>query len=360
MNSFCVLGLMSGTSLDGLDIAAVEFTNTNDSWQYKLIAAETVSYPKSLLNRLKVAVDLSVEEHQILDIDFGKFIGDCVFDFKTKHLIDIDFVCSHGHTSHHQPHQGITKQLGDAKAIYQKCKIPVINNFRALDVALGGQGAPLVPIGDELLFAEYDFCLNLGGISNISYVSGGHRIAFDIGMANMPLNYLAGKLQKEYDKDGEIAFTGKVNAYLLDLLNELDYYTLNPPKSLGIEWFKSHFCPVLDAFDCSLEDKMSTVIEHNSHQIFKVISEICKTKTAPKVLITGGGIKNPAFKSSLTKHLERCTEVIIPNKELVDYKEALIFAFMGVLRFKGAQNVLASVTGAKRNSSSGDLYGFNS
>ena len=218
MNSFCVLGLMSGTSLDGLDIAAVEFNNTNDSWQYKLKVAETVSYPKPLLNRLKIAVELSIEEHQLLDIDFGQFIGEAVNDFKTKHLIDIDFVCSHGHTSHHKPHQGITQQLGDAKAIYQKCKIPVINNFRALDVSLGGQGAPLVPIGDELLFAEYDFCLNLGGISNISYVNEAQRIAFDIGMANMPLNYLAGKFQKEYDKDGEIALAGEVNKALLEPL----------------------------------------------------------------------------------------------------------------------------------------------
>lgn len=359
MNSFCVLGLMSGTSLDGLDIAAVEFTNTNDSWQYKLKVAETVSYPKPLLNRLKIAVELSIEEHQMLDIDFGQFIGEAVNDFKTKHLIDIDFVCSHGHTSHHKPHQGVTQQLGDAKAIYQKCKIPVINNFRALDVSLGGQGAPLVPIGDELLFAEYDFCLNLGGISNISYVNEAQRIAFDIGMANMPLNYLAGKFQKEYDKDGEIAFAGEVNTALLALLNELDYYTQSPPKSLGIEWFQSHFRPILDAFDCSLEDKMSTVIEHNSYQISKVISEICKTNSTPKVLITGGGIKNPAFKARLIKYLEKCAAVVIPDQELVDYKEALIFAFMGVLRFRGEQNVLASVTGASRNSSSGDMYGFN-
>lgn len=359
MNSFCVLGLMSGTSLDGLDIAAVEFTNTNDSWQYKLKVAETVSYPKPLLNRLKIAVELSIEEHQMLDIDFGQFIGEAVNDFKTKHLIDIDFVCSHGHTSHHKPHQGVTQQLGDAKAIYQKCKIPVINNFRALDVSLGGQGAPLVPIGDELLFAEYDFCLNLGGISNISYVNEAQRIAFDIGMANMPLNYLAGKFQKEYDKDGEIALAGEVNKALLALLNELDYYTQSPPKSLGIEWFQSHFRPILDAFDCSLEDKMSTVIEHNSYQISKVISEICKTNSTPKVLITGGGIKNPAFKARLIKYLEKCAAVVIPDQELVDYKEALIFAFMGVLRFRGEQNVLASVTGASRNSSSGDMYGFN-
>lgn len=359
MNSFCVLGLMSGTSLDGLDIAAVEFTNTNDSWQYKLKVAETVSYPKPLLNRLKIAVELSIEEHQMLDIDFGQFIGEAVNDFKTKHLIDIDFVCSHGHTSHHKPHQGVTQQLGDAKAIYQKCKIPVINNFRALDVSLGGQGAPLVPIGDELLFAEYDFCLNLGGISNISYVNEAQRIAFDIGMANMPLNYLAGKFQKEYDKDGEIAFAGEVNTALLAMLNELDYYTQSPPKSLGIEWFQSHFRPILDAFDCSLEDKMSTVIEHNSYQISKVISEICKTNSTPKVLITGGGIKNPAFKARLIKYLEKCAAVVIPDQELVDYKEALIFAFMGVLRFRGEQNVLASVTGASRNSSSGDMYGFN-
>jgi anhydro-N-acetylmuramic acid kinase len=359
MNSFCVLGLMSGTSLDGLDIAAVEFTNTNDSWQYKLKVAETVSYPKPLLNRLKIAVELSIEEHQMLDIDFGQFIGEAVNDFKTKHLIDIDFVCSHGHTSHHKPHQGVTQQLGDAKAIYQKCKIPVINNFRALDVSLGGQGAPLVPIGDELLFAEYDFCLNLGGISNISYVNEAQRIAFDIGMANMPLNYLAGKFQKEYDKDGEIALAGEVNKALLALLNELDYYAQSPPKSLGIEWFQSHFRPILDAFDCSLEDKMSTVIEHNSYQISKVISEICKTNSTPKVLITGGGIKNPAFKARLIKYLEKCAAVVIPDQELVDYKEALIFAFMGVLRFRGEQNVLASVTGASRNSSSGDMYGFN-
>jgi len=359
MNSFCVLGLMSGTSLDGLDIAAVEFTNTNDSWQYKLKVAETVSYPKPLLNRLKIAVELSIEEHQMLDIDFGQFIGEAVNDFKTKHLIDIDFVCSHGHTSHHKPHQGVTQQLGDAKAIYQKCKIPVINNFRALDVSLGGQGAPLVPIGDELLFAEYDFCLNLGGISNISYVNEAQRIAFDIGMANMPLNYLAGKFQKEYDKDGEIALAGEVNKALLALLNELDYYGQSPPKSLGIEWFQSHFRPILDAFDCSLEDKMSTVIEHKSYQISKVISEICKTNSTPKVLITGGGIKNPAFKARLIKYLKKCAAVVIPDQELVDYKEALIFAFMGVLRFRGEQNVLASVTGASRNSSSGDMYGFN-
>tara|TARA_B100001093_G_C26860189_1_gene1029729 strand:- start:13482 stop:14564 length:1083 start_codon:yes stop_codon:yes gene_type:complete len=360
MNTYSALGLMSGTSLDGLDIAAVEFTNANNNWNYRLKTTETVTYPKSLLTRLQIAVDLSAEEHQILDVDFGKFIGECIYNFKTKHQIKVNFVCSHGHTSHHKPHQGVTKQLGDAASIYKICKIPVINNFRALDVSLGGQGAPLVPIGDQFLFAEYDFCLNLGGISNISYKQRGQRIAFDIGMANMPLNYLAGKFQKEYDKDGEIAFAGKVNTDLLALLNELDYYAQNPPKSLGVEWFQSHFRPVLDAFDCSLEDKMTTVIEHNSYQIFKVISEICKTKTGHKVLITGGGIKNPAFKSSLTKHLERCTEVIIPNKELVDYKEALIFAFMGVLRYRREQNVLASVTGAKRNSSSGDLYGFNS
>lgn len=343
--SYFAIGLMSGTSLDGLDICYAKFEK-NDHWSFEILQAETIPYPKNWEEELKNAIHISAIEIAELHSNYGFYLGEKVNDFITKHQIkNLDLIASHGHTVFHQPKKKFTLQIGDGRAIKWLTKAPVIYDFRVQDVLMGGNGAPLVPIGDELLFQQFDACLNLGGFSNISLKINNQRIAFDICPVNIVLNSLAQKIGMNYDEDGKIARLGKIDSELLNQLNNLSFYQQLFPKSLGIEWVLEN---VFSKFTKqSTEDLLATFTEHSAIQIANTLNQF----QLKNVLITGGG----AYHTYLIEKIKSktSTEIIIPEKSIIDYKEALIFALMGVLRLNNEINVLASATGSSENHSSG-------
>ncbi|MDR4952722.1 anhydro-N-acetylmuramic acid kinase [Chryseobacterium sp. ES2] len=339
------IGLMSGTSLDGLDICLAEFEK-KDIWTFQILKAETLSYSEDWEIRLRNSIHLSSEDLLELHSEYGFYLGQQVKKFIHQHQLEnIDLIASHGHTVFHQPKRKFTLQIGDGKAIKLETGLPVIYDFRSQDVLMKGNGAPLVPIGDELLFSAYSACLNLGGFSNISLRSEGKRIAFDIAPVNIVLNYLAQQLHKNFDENGALAAKGKIDETLLNQLNTLDFYQISHPKSLGIEWCHQHIFPLLENIETL--DALATFTEHAAQQIANVINEY----SIKDILITGGG----AYNTFLIEKIRAKTqaEVIIPEKEIINYKEALIFAFMGVLKMNNEINVLSSATGSSNDHSSG-------
>lgn len=350
-NSYNVVGVMSGTSLDGIDLAHIHFTIENGKWSFEIDQCETIPYPVDWLNKLKIAVGFSKEELIELNQNYTAFLGATIRSFLDKNSItNLDAVCSHGHTILHQPQNGFTLQIGNLPEISQFVGKTVVCDFRVQDVQLGGQGAPLVPIGDRILFSDYDYCLNLGGFSNVSFENDGKRIAFDISPVNTVLNFYANQLGFDYDDKGQMSRSGKINNQLLTELNALDFYKKSFPKSLGFEFVKGIILPLVDQFSITTEDKMRTFTEHIAQQIGFALP----TKEG-KILVTGGGAYND-FLIERMQHFLPKIDVIIPNSTLLEYKEALIFALLGVLKLRNEVNALASVTGAKHDHSSGMIY----
>lgn len=340
---------MSGTSLDGVDLAGCTFEYSDGAWHYSVVCAETAAYSETWHMRLRQAMNISGLELSLLDHELGMYYGELVRQFQEKTGFPADFVSSHGHTIFHDPLKHLTVQIGKGSAIAAACNLPVVCDFRSLDVFLNGQGAPLVPIGDQQLFSEYDFCLNLGGISNISFDLMGQRQAFDICVANMALNELASHLNMAYDANGAIARRSTVQTTLLQTLNKLSYYQNEPPKSLGKEWYDNNFFPLLRSSGHSIEDLLATTVEHIAYQI----GEVLKGWNG-KMLITGGGAWNNYLVERIQAHTQ--VECVVPDAFTVNYKEALIFAFLGLLRWHVSTNTLATVTGARRNSIGGAIY----
>jgi len=351
---FSVVGLMSGTSLDGLDLVHAQFVNSDNKWRYSILATKYIAYDESLVDKLKEAIHYSARELLLFHIEYGKWLGLRTKEFLEEERAAVDFIACHGHTIFHQPQKGLTFQLGDGQMLSGLCQKPVINDFRSLDIALGGQGAPLVPVGDQLLFEKYHYCLNLGGIANISYTFKDHQIAYDITVVNILLNYLVNKIGQSYDREGLHARSGKLIKSLLDSLNDINYYRQSIPKSLGYEWFMEVVVPILEAAEGSVQDKLHTACHHIAFQISSQISP-AKSGTS-KMLCTGGGAKNQFLIEMIRHYLNERVEITIPGKDLTDFKEALIFAFLGVLRVRGEVNCLASVTGAKVSSCAGHIY----
>jgi anhydro-N-acetylmuramic acid kinase len=342
---YTVLGIMSGTSLDGLDLAICMFSNSRNKWNYELLKSKTVSYTDELRKQLDHAPFLTGAELINLDTKFGIFIASQSKEFIAESGLHVELICSHGHTVYHQPENGMTCQIGNGASIAAITVINTVSDFRRTDVALGGQGAPLVPAGDELLFSVYDYCLNLGGFANISYRSGNKRIAFDICPVNIILNLLARHKGNLYDEDGLEGASGNKDVNLLRKLNEIEYYRISPPKSLGREWVLREFMPVLESSDLPHTAKMRTVYEHIAIQIAAIPVQ---NKT---MLITGGGAHNK-FLLNLIKQYSG-SNCVLPDNNLIDYKEAIIFAFLGLLRILEEINCFASVTGATRDSCCG-------
>ena len=346
--TYNVIGVMSGTSLDGVDLAHIHFTVSDTKWSFEILEAETVSYTTKWLNKLKIAVDFSEDELKKLNEDYTILLANIIKSFIDNHrLKNLDAVCSHGHTVLHQPQKGFTLQIGNLPALSKLINQTVVCDFRVQDVSLGGQGAPLVPIGDRILFADYEYCLNLGGFSNISFEQNSNRIAFDISPVNTVLNFYANKLGLDYDDKGNIARSGKRNLDLQDALDNLDYYQKPFPKSLGFEFVKQTILPLIEQYNIPIEDKMRTFIEHITYQ-----TAMALPKKEGKLLATGGGVYN-AFLIEIMQRWLPNLEIIIPNKKVIEFKEALIFALLGVLKLRNEINVLASVTGAKKDHSSG-------
>lgn len=349
---------MSGTSMDGVDMACCLIKKRENNWVYAIEAAQTIKYSKLWRQKLTDARHLSGDQLLMLDIEYGKYLGVLTHAFVMKNKIStVDFVASHGHTIFHQPDQQLTFQLGNGHALYAACMLPVIYDFRSLDISLGGQGAPLVPMGDKLLFHEYDACLNLGGIANVSMDIKGKRIAYDVCFANMGLNYLASKANQPFDKNGSMAADGKVNEKMLVTLQKA-YSKLGRKKpSLSYEIFQALIKPVLDQDRISVNDRLATFTESVALEIAAALS---KPKSKITVLCTGGGVFNSFLMYRLVERCDDNVSIIVPPDDVVKFKEALVFAFLGVLRIRNEINCLKSVTGAKMDSISGLTIGLHS
>ena len=368
--SYMVVGLMSGTSLDGLDVVLSQFELKNGKWSGKLISGETIPYNKKMREWLVGLEGASARELAKADADFGKYMGKEVRKWllknnKTVNLIGekagqnkpgIDFIASHGHTLFHEPSKGYTYQLGSGATLAAEIGLPVVCDFRSGDVALKGQGAPLVPIGDKLLFNDYVACVNLGGFANVSFDKYGKRIAFDICPVNIVLNELAQRLGKPFDKGGKMAQNGFVNKGLLEQLNKLKFYQAPGPKSLGKEWVEQVIWPLLDEgreeigeIGISTEDLLATFVEHIAFQIARALP-----KASGEVLITGGGAFNTYLMDKIKTFSKR--QIALPEPNVIAFKEGYVFGFLGALRWEEQINCLSSVTGALKDNIGGAIY----
>ncbi|MFA5556993.1 MAG: anhydro-N-acetylmuramic acid kinase [Flavobacteriaceae bacterium] len=346
-----IIGVMSGTSLDGVDLAEIIFSEENNKISFEIRKTQTVPYSKEWIFKLKNGINYSEKELKVLNSEYTVLLGNIIQTFISENKIEnIDVVSSHGHTILHQPQNDFTLQIGNLPEITQIVNQKVVCDFRVQDVELGGQGAPLVPIGDRLLFSEYDYCLNLGGFSNISFEEKGKRIAYDISPVNTVLNFYANKLGFEYDNKGELSKGGTFHKTLFDRLNSLEFYQKKHPKSLGFEFVKDVIFPITENYET--QEVLRTFTEHIA---FQISGNIRQKKS--KLLITGGGAYNDFLIDRIRYYLPG-TEIVIPNKKIVEYKEALIFALLGYLKLQDRINVLSSVTGALRNHSSGKVFIF--
>ncbi|WP_290697946.1 anhydro-N-acetylmuramic acid kinase [Lacinutrix sp.] len=349
-NEYTVIGVMSGTSLDGIDLALINF-NLDISWTYKLIKAETIAYTEEWIDKLKTLVNFSKKELKPLDVDYSLYLVEVIDSFiKRNNILEIDAICSHGHTALHEPENRLTYQIGNLPILHKVLNKTIVCNFRIQDVALGGQGAPLVPIGDALLFSNYNYCVNLGGFANVSTQINGKRIAFDICPANIVLNNYVSKLGFAYDNKGKLAQEGELDNNLLKELNNLDFYKASYPKSLGLEWVNQIIFPLIERYNLSIKDVLRTFVEHIAIQISKVLNKQQKAS----VLVSGGGVFN-VFLMERIKDLSH-TNIKTPTTEIIEFKEALVFGFLGVLKLRNENNCLASVTGAKKDHSSGVIF----
>ncbi len=351
MSKYNIIGLMSGTSMDGVDLAHCTFENINEKIHYSVNIGETIPYPQAWYMRLRNLPNASAQEYAETHSLYGRYLGSLIKEFCTRHQLNANFVASHGHTIFHRPNKHYTSQIGEGAAIAALSGLPVVCDFRTGDVAHGGQGAPLVPIGDELLFGEFDYCLNLGGFANISYKFQNKRIAYDISPANIVLNYIANKAGKAYDKDGEMASGGSIDYNLLETLNNLEFYKQLPPKSLGREWLEEIMIPEIENVTLSDNNLLCTLTEHIAMQISTAVEG---GNEFQKVLVTGGGAFNKYLIDRIKAHT--MVKIELPSSEIIHFKEALVFAFLGLLRWQGKTNCLASVTGANSDCCGGAIY----
>lgn len=360
------IGLMSGSSLDGLDIAFVQFHENAGKWEFDIKAAECYEYTPEWKQKLESSIQLNALNYQLLDVEFGHFTGEVVNSFINKYQLQyqVQLIASHGHTTFHLPQQKLTAQLGNGAAIAAHTSLPVITDLRAMDVALGGQGAPIVPIGDKLLFNGFDFCLNIGGIANLSYHQNETYISFDICPANRVLNLLANDAGYEFDNGGNMAEAGSLNELLLQTLNGLDYYQQAFPKSLANSFGTDIVYPLIKAqADQNIFNALHTFTWHIAEQVKKAALTIDTQLggTTPfatrKMLVTGGGAFNNYLIKNISEHLAPLNiELVLPDEKIIQYKEALVMALIGVLRWREENNCIASVTGALRNNIGGAIW----
>ena len=352
-----VLGIMSGTSMDGIDLALCSVDQTGDSWNVEILKAITLPYNETWRVRLSQLKYQNPEVYVRTDVFYGRYLGELALAFQKETGLTIDLIASHGHTIFHQPQKWITAQVGDGATLYGTCGIPTVSNFRRADVAAGGQGAPLVTLGDELLFSEYDVCLNLGGFCNASLKTDSGRLSFDIAPCNIILNRLARERKLKYYEGGQIAEAGNIIYPLLEQLNAIAYYRKSAPKSLGREWINKEFWHLVRDYDESpLEDRMKTLVMHIATQIAVALeTHSNKPLEELKILVTGGW----AFNETLMDYIKSETDaqIVVPDSQLIQYKEAMIFALLGAMRVKNVINISGSTTGASRSVIGGSLDG---
>ena len=349
MKNYYVIGLMSGTSIDGVDLVYANFFY-DKHWSFKILKSKTYEYDMDWQNILKNLSDKDLDSIKLIDKNYTKLLSEYISSFIEEFSIkEIDFISSHGHTALHDPSNSITYQIGNLKELSDYIGLKVICDFRAQDVKLGGQGAPLVPVGEKYIFPEYDNLINLGGFANITIKSNNNLTAYDICPVNIVFNHLSNLRHLKYDDKGKIASSGKLNIELFDCLQSLDYYKQTSPKSLGVEWVNKNIFPLINSFsEIPLEDLLNTFSKHFASQIANNI------KSTDKTLITGGGAYNDYLIQNIMDLTE--SEIIIPNSEIIEYKEALIFSFLGVLKDLNINNCYSSVTGAIKDHSSGNIF----
>ncbi|HUS02456.1 MAG TPA: anhydro-N-acetylmuramic acid kinase [Chitinophagaceae bacterium] len=354
-----VIGLMSGSSLDGLDIAFVQLQENGGKWNYEILNADCYEYNSTWSEKLQNATKLNALDYQLLHTEYGHYLGKQVNLFIEKNNLhhQVNLISSHGHTTFHLPEKLTTGQLGDGAAIASETNLPVVSDLRAMDIAFGGQGAPIVPIGEKVLLGHYTYFLNLGGIANISIHTNENVIAFDVCAANRVLNLLAEEKGLAFDEDGKLAAAGNINTVLLQKLNDLEYYKRLHPKSLANDFGTETVFPMIKQFSSNTEDAMRTYVAHIVVQIKNAIVSCQSSVVSGRLLVTGGGALNSFLIGRLKEVLNQMNiELIVPEENLIKYKEALIMALMGTLRWREEYNVLASVTGAKRNTIGGALW----
>lgn len=354
-----VIGLMSGSSLDGLDVVYAELTEVSGQWSYQIHAAECIPYTDQLKASLAEATRLNARDYQLLHTAYGRFTGEQVNDFIDRNGLHhkIHFVASHGHTTFHIPEQNTTAQLGDGATIAAVTGLPVISDLRAVDVALGGQGAPIVPIGEKLFFSDFSYLLNLGGIANISAKNGETYRAFDICPANRVLDALAQQLGKAYDENGALAAGGVTDKALLNQLNALPYYAQPFPKSLANDFGTETVLPIIAGHTLSVQGKLRTYVEHIATQIEAAVKSLELPTQGARMLVTGGGAFNRFLIESIDARLDPMgITIVVPDEQTAAYKEALVMALIGALRWRQQPNILSSVTGAPRDSVNGALW----
>jgi anhydro-N-acetylmuramic acid kinase len=354
---YYVIGIMSGSSLDGMDIAFVQLEESRGKWSHEILVADCLEYEQEWIDKLTGATSLMASDYQRLHAEYGHYMGTKVNAFMKEHLLHhkVYFISSHGHTTFHDPARGMTHQLGEGAAIAAEVALPVITDLRAMDVALGGQGAPVVPIGEKYLFENYPICLNIGGISNISFKREGDYIAFDVCPANRVLNLLAQQRGLSFDNEGHLASVGTVSQQLLHDLNSLDYYKQPAPKSLSNRFGLDVIYPKIERYDLAVEDKLATYVQHIAAQVRRAVDSF-KLIDPVKMLATGGGALNNYLMEQIQAALNEKVKVIVPDDSTVKFKEALIIAFMGALRWREQENVLRSVTGARKDSIGGAVW----
>lgn len=365
IKEYKVLGLMSGSSLDGLDLALVSFlVNTNAkknsdfiiSWE--IAASDTIPIHKEIHEKLSICHEMNAINLIAFSHELGTYFGNASSDFLSKKQLDTDFIASHGHTVHHYPNQGFSLQIGHGASIAAAAQKPVIWDFRQLDVALGGQGAPVAPIVDELLFNDFTACLNIGGIANISFnPKNKKRIAFDIGGANQVFNHLANQLGMPYDDAGKIAASGQLLPNLLHQVNQLSYFDKKAPKSLGNDWVKNKLIPIYDNYEADIKDKLHTAVVQLAQQTASDLST-CANGTSGDILASGGGALNDFLIKSIQTSIDEKNlnfKVVKAEDQILHYKEALLMALMGILRLYQLPNVMKEFTGASQDSCNGNI-----
>jgi len=354
-----VLGVMSGSSLDGLDLCISGFRQVENLWEGEIIASAAVSFPPHIYDRLGNARNLSALEITLLENEFTLFVAKALNENFNEH--DFSLIGFHGHTVFHNPSEGYTLQIGNGSLLSAECNKPVVYDFRRTDVALGGQGAPLVPVGDALLFNQYGGCLNLGGIANLSVIpkTGNTQklSGYDVCACNQLLNNFAKQIGLSYDDGGRLAKLGDTSAELLTYYNSIPWLALPYPKSLGNEYVAQHY--IANAPKLHPADGLATACDHIAQQISKAITD---SGLQGEVLVTGGGAFNTFLIEEISKKLVQLNSnasLAISSPELIKFKEAHIFAFLGLLRCLEIENTWASVTGASKNAISGALVGIN-
>ena len=361
-----VLGIMSGSSLDGMDLALCEVrldrsTTPTGVAHFALLAAETLPYSDLWQRRLANLPDQDARTFARTHTYFGHLTAEFALDFLQRHRTTADFIATHGHTVFHEPDRNHSAQIGDGAATAALTSVPTIAQFRQTDVAAGGQGAPIVPLFERLVLGAYAFFLNLGGIANLSYhAPDGRTVAFDVTGANQPLNALAGLAGQPYDADGALARSGTPVSELLERLDALPFLEQPYPKSLSNQWVVEHLTAPLLAYPASIADRLATAVEHTARQIGMAVRRVAERENVPDtdrtLYVTGGGAFNGYLLERLRTQLPPGMNLHIPPSDWVQFKEAMLMALLGAFRWEGVPNVLPSATGARRATVNGAVY----